>query len=212
MNHLLPNQQLLQLGLYGGWGIVMSCLVLMGVQYRWTAQALGKQRHWALLGGLWVWILLPLAWNPMWSPVYWLGLAFQMPSLTSIALCTIGLVRFWRGLPLHASKTYLVPAVMATVLGWVLLLDSFAIFPMSIYVWGFESTAVPVLAALLLLPWLGQAMGEPPHSHLGAGLVIGVLAVFVTLRMPTGNLWDSVIDPLLWLIAQAYCLKYARLR
>ena len=30
-------------------------------------------------------------------------------------------------------------------------------------------------------------------------LTLGVLAVYVVLRVPTGNLWDALLDPFVWL-------------
>lgn len=208
MNGLLPTEQVLHLGLYGGWGLVLTVLAVMGLQPWRKAQALSMQHQWALLGGLWIWILLPLLWSPMWSPVYWLGLSFQTPSLTSMALCAIGLVRFWRYPSSRYGVAYIVPAAVATVLGWILFLDSFALLPMSLYAWGVESTAVPVVAALALLPLAMHGLRAPLHTNLCAGVAVGVVVVFVTLRMPTGNLWDAVLDPLLWLVAQGYCIQY----
>jgi hypothetical protein len=33
------------------------------------------------------------------------------------------------------------------------------------------------------------------------------LALFVLLRLPTGNVWDALLDPWLWLLLQADWLQ-----
>jgi hypothetical protein len=33
------------------------------------------------------------------------------------------------------------------------------------------------------------------------------LLLFVVLRLPTGNVWDAVVDPWLWLVAQCLALR-----
>ena len=42
---------------------------------------------------------------------------------------------------------------------------------------------------------------------------VGILAVcgtalFVTLRLPTGNLWDALLDPLLWVVLHWMGLRW----
>ena len=36
------------------------------------------------------------------------------------------------------------------------------------------------------------------HARGSAASLLGAFALFSLLRLPSGNLWDAVIDPLLW--------------
>jgi hypothetical protein len=82
------------------------------------------------------------------------------------------------------------------VLGWLLLLDTAALLPFSLYAWGFTPAAVAVTTALALLPWLGGRgkLAFVPSVY----LLALVVAVMVVLRLPTGNVWDAWLDPWLW--------------
>jgi len=37
-----------------------------------------------------------------------------------------------------------------------------------------------------------------------------VLLFFVLTRLPTGNLWDALLDPLLWIVLQVYAIRVVR--
>jgi hypothetical protein len=85
--------------------------------------------------------------------------------------------------------------LLGVVLGWVLLLDALAWFPVSIYAWGFGSAAVALALLAAALLWLLSG------SRATVSL-LAVLALFVLTRAPSGNLWDALLDPLLWLALQ----------
>jgi hypothetical protein len=82
----------------------------------------------------------------------------------------------------------------------VLLLDTLAWFSVSVYAWGFSSAAVAVLLVTATLVWL--VWGSKQLSLKGPMLVLGVLTLFVCTRLPTGNVWDALIDPWLWVALQ----------
>ena len=157
---------------------------------------------WRLLAAtvLVAWVLVP---GPM-SPTYWLSLAFQTPSLVSAAWC------LWLGLGVQrragADTTRRNPALQriltlwtlaGVLLGWTLLLDTFAVWPVSVYAWGYGTSALAAVALLAGAPCLSAATAW--KASLVAGLV---LAVYVLTRLPSGNLWDALLDPWLWLALQ----------
>lgn len=220
----LPRHGIVHVSLHVGWAIVLAALALRinGVPWR-LRRALG--------GLLAAWTLMP---GSM-SPAYWLGLAFQAPSLTLIVVAGISLYVTARRPPrhegaaaLHATATGVLEAgnnssandqamgepfrlavtgraieitgLVGIVLGWLLLLDTFALLPFALYATGFSAAAVAVAALLVLLPWLVVGAREGGATVALAGVL--VLTLFVVTRLPTGNLWDALLDPLLWLALQ----------
>jgi hypothetical protein len=95
----------------------------------------------------------------------------------------------------------------------VLLLDLLAVFNVSVYAMGF--TAQGVLVALLVVAGLqiwslrSQAPGASARLSDAATLIVAAMAVHLLLRLPSGNAWDALIDPWLWLGAQALLLSRA---
>jgi hypothetical protein len=90
---------------------------------------------------------------------------------------------------------------VGVLLGWVLLLDTFALFPVSLYASGFSAAAPAVVLLLAMLPWVLH--GGPVRRHSTSMLVVVALAGYVVLRLPTGNVWDALLDPWLWLYLHA---------
>lgn len=129
------------------------------------------------------------------SPAYWLVLAFQWPSGLLLGLCLLKLAKEWSGK--QAVRT--MPTRLASVIaiaGTALYLDAIGLLSLGIYYWGFGPFAAPLvglaaIAACALAAVLGRAR---PHAL----AALGALALFAILRLPTGNLWDALLDPLLW--------------
>jgi len=188
------------------------------------AQALARPLLWALtLGGVVHWLargcsprvrqaalVLVLLWVALpgsASLAYWLAQAFQMPSLSSAALGLGYLWRVWRGPPRAGARVGARAATacqlmrslrwLAVLLGWLLLLDLLALLPLSLYGLGFGTPALGVAVSLLLLFWL--RWGAEPAARPWLALAAAVLLLFVLTRWPSGNLWDALLDPLLWL-------------
>jgi hypothetical protein len=84
-------------------------------------------------------------------------------------------------------------------LGYLLLLDTFAVLPLQLYAWGFSPALLLGLLALSLLPWLlrGTALAGQGSQR---WLLPAALLLFAATRLPTGNLWDALLDPWLWLV------------
>lgn len=154
------------------------------------------------------------------TPSWWLGLAFQIPSFTFQGLCALYLYRTWR--QRHASTMARLSAharwpngllILAAILGWVLLLDLFAMFNVSLYAIGFSGNSV--LACLLLAAILQLWSQRSDHAKGSqtlrdcAAVIVGAMALHLFFRLPTGNAWDALIDPWLWLGAQTLLLVRA---
>lgn len=189
-NPVLPHPRAMQWALHWVWA------VLLGGTVFWLARPLTRPYRLGLLALVLVWTLLPGGL----SPAFWLGLAFQTPSWMSALL---GLGCLWRAgqrvpgaaLSRDAGVALKWLAGLGVVLGWVLLLDTLAGWPVSVYAWGFSAAAVGamVLGAVMLWVISGQAVSALP---------LGVLVLFVLTRLPTGNVWDALLDPWLWVALQ----------
>ena len=206
----LPQAVLMRVWLHLGWSVVLGCIgaSLVG---RWMPAPAGKLdgRQWgvALVLALWTWVPGP------YSPAYWLGLAFQAPSIATVLLCDALLrARFFSsrsGMPqnITAHRATLALATAGVLAGWALLLDTFALLPLQVYAWGFSPAAVGSLLAIALLPWV--AVSSTSHSSLSLRLWVVPVAVlaFAASRLPSGNVWDAVLDPWLWLALHAYVAR-----
>lgn len=140
------------------------------------------------------------------SPAYWLTLVFQYPSGLLTGYSLVALCARWNGKPvdflLHPAF-----ALLLTLLGAVLYLDAFGVLALGLYYRGFDADAAAVLAITAALAgvaaiWLRFGAG-------GAALLVAVL-LFSLLRLPTGNLWDALLDPLLWAWALASAIFAGR--
>lgn len=202
----LPHPIVMRLALHVTWAIVLG----------WGAMLLGSKLprpyRLGLTLGLLVWALVPGAA----SPAYWLGLAFQTPSLMTTVICLWGLLAMAR--PAARRGAVLNPAQIRALkllglggvaLGWLLLLDTFALLPFPFYAWGFSAAALAVVALLASVLWIFS--GAAPGRRIVSWLAMLVLTLFVLTRLPTGNLWDALIDPWLWgLLQLGWITRFAR--
>jgi hypothetical protein len=200
----LPDPMLMRWGRRLSWGIVLVGLAL------WLGRRWPRRVQFGLSVMLMVWSLWPGAV----SPAFWLGLAFQSPSLMTTMICLV-----WVGVRLspgasdllnHDQVRKLRLAGLASIaLGWLLLLDTFAQLPISLYAIGFSPAVVAVAALVASLPWV--VFGSP-HPARGVSMLLGaVLLLYVLLRLPSGNLWDALLDPWLWVALQMdWLLRGAR--
>lgn len=127
----------------------------------------------------------------------YLALAFQTPSLVLVAWalwCWADVLQL-RG---PMVTTPLPVALLGVLLGWALVLDTLNYWPTffnpQLYALGFDAAGLwGVLAtAAAVLLWT-----EVPRRWVLSA--VAVLAVYVLLRLPTGNVWDAVLDPFVWL-------------
>lgn len=129
------------------------------------------------------------------SPAYWLVLAFQWPSGVLLGCCLLKLTAPSRGSLTAPPMPTGIAAVIALA-GTALYLDAIGILSLGLYYWGFGPHAAPLVALIAaagcaLAVFLGRAR---PYAL----VALCALALFSILRLPTGNLWDALLDPLLW--------------
>ena len=227
---LLPASQTLTWLRHTVWSLVLVALVLLLGTLRQGGRPGASARVWwlARLVAAWAWV------PGVWGLAYWLGLAFQTPSLVAglLALSVVArdarvvgiLQRAWTlrlgspapGLALAArprdglcawAAIYLGAGV---VLGWVLLLDTLALLPVSVYAWGFQPGAFMLVCGLALLPWV--LTGAVAWRARGVWQVCAAVALFGLWRWPSGNVWGAVLDPWLWLVLNGYALRAATRR
>ena len=190
MTHaVLPPAELLPLWVKLSWAGVISAVVLRlmsGIKSAaWVAAGVG------------VLLLLPLLLPRIDVLSGYLALAFQTPSLVLVAWA----LWCWADAVQHREPVTTTPtsvALLGVLLGWALVLDTLnywpAFFNPQLYALGFESTGLwcvlAVMAAVLLRVQVSM------RWVLSAAVV---LAVYVLLRLPTGNVWDALLDPFVWL-------------
>ena len=129
------------------------------------------------------------------SPAYWLSLAFELPSCLLAGLCV---ARLWLAAPGAANTSVLPPRLALTIatLGTVLYLDAMGLISIGLYYWGFGPKAAPLVALLIAAASAAALYWGKARTQAGA-LLLAVLG-FSLLRLPTGNIWDALLDPLLW--------------
>ena len=182
---VLPQAVLLPVWVKLSWALVMSALVL-----RLTRAF--KPTVWPA-AVVFVVMLLPVT-DVL--PGY-LALAFQTPSLVLVAWgvwCWSDALQ--KREPVATTPTPI--AWLGVVLGWALVLDTLnhwpAWFNPQLYALGFEAVGLWwVLAITAALLYWAQT---PKRWVLST---IAVLAIYVLLRLPTGNVWDALLDPFVWL-------------
>lgn len=146
---------------------------------------------------------------------YWLGLAFQAPSVTTVLLCALLTVRMLSGSVGSRSWSCVWPwdvlalAVCGVALGWALLLDALGVFPASLFNWGFGATAPAWVVAGALLIRGGHKAG---YSMTGVTMLALGAFLYLVLRLPSGNVFDAILDPALWLALHMALLRQWRKR
>lgn len=129
------------------------------------------------------------------SPAWWLGLAFQYPSGLLVGCCLLRLAERWHGI----RRSQVMPQALAGVLvvsGALLYLDAVGFLARGFYYAGFGQGVAPLLGIAAAIVCVAAIVRG--HARGPAASLLGALALFALLRLPTGNLWDALIDPLLW--------------
>lgn len=129
------------------------------------------------------------------SPAFWLILVFQYPSGLLLGCCLVSLAARWQGREVRfALRPGL--ALALTIAGLVLYLDAFGVLSLGWYYSGFGGAGAP-LAACAAAAACAVAIVRRRATGTAAAVLIAVL-LFSLLRLPSGNLWDALLDPLLW--------------
>lgn len=192
-----------------GWGIVSAALVLRlwphpaGVRVAVRAEfAAGPTPRaasvFAVLAALAMWLPHGA------SPAYWLGLVFQQPSLMLVALCALALLARCtrlRTAPPPGQGSALVVAAS----GLLLYADSSGWLSVGLYFHGADPFWAP-LAALLAGAWAVWAVRFEATRRAALATLVASTA-FCLSRLPSGNVFDTFLDPLLWLVCVGIVLK-----
>ena len=128
------------------------------------------------------------------SPAYWLALAFHWPSGLLLACSLLHLLQSLQpgtGKIMHPRF-----AALIAVVGLVLYVDSMGLTSMGLYYVGFGPVGAP-LAALIVAALSVQAIVRGQFRPQAAAVLASVV-LFSVFRLPSGNLWDALLDPLLW--------------
>ena len=186
--------------LHLGWSLVLAWLgVFVAQTWKWGR---GSTMGLAVLCALGAW------WPGPNGASYWLGLAFQTPSLLTMLLCAWNIGQVLRSSDFEqrnkAGHSWVLLA-LPVMTGWVLLLDTFAVLPGSLYALGTAPAGIAFAGGLTCLAWVMPREGgrRNPVPFFGSITVV----FFAITRMPTGNVWDAVLDPLLWLVLNFLLLQ-----
>lgn len=208
---ILPRPEAMEFWLYLAWSVVAVALFAVAVVPKPMRSPAQRVRYG--LGALIVVVWFCCA--GAYSPVPVLGLVFQSPSVLSVVLCSrFILVAALCNSPHEkllasplASRMGWVWAVVLGVVGWALMLDTFALLPFQLYAWGFGpaaaalATTLPILVAVLAY--------QTNNARLGGAWTVGLaVCVFLVWRLPTGNVWDAILDPLLWIVLQFLMVRH----
>ena len=217
---ITPSLSMLTIGMHLGWALTLGAGAVFLLRTTKVTNATSRRIVALLIALL---CLLPNEWSPSW----WLGLAFQTPSLTLQGLCGLYLYQHLKiqpatTIPLPESTTTTGEApwplsllLVAIISGWVLALDTFALFDIALYAIGF--TPYAVLAALFFACLLQLISARSGHSKNAqhyrelAAIVLIATLVHLLLRLPTGNVWDALLDPWLWVIAHVVAVSRLRI-
>lgn len=195
---LLPQAWLLPLWVKFSWAVVLSAVVL-----RLCAPLTPRAWPAALLGILM--LVLPGA-----HTSGYLALVFQTPSGIAVAWalgCWVDALQ--QRTPVRHTPTWL--AAMGALLGWGLLVDTFHVWPawvpLPLYALGFESFALWAVLLIVAAATLWQRL-----SIRQTWVFASVLLAYGLLRLPTGNLWDALLDPFVWVVLHVQLWRTWRMR
>ncbi len=168
------------------WALVLAAVVA-GL---WPASRRLPRR---VLAGIGIACLAATALPGSASPAWHLGLAFQYPSALLAGLCLLKLLARWRG---EAGAVLPLPlAGLLAVSGALLYLDAFGLLAGGYYYAGFGPGAA---LCAVLLAGAGALAALRGQARPQAWALLGALLLFSLARLPSGNLWDVLLDPLLW--------------
>ena len=212
---LLPDPAVVKIWLSLGWSVVLAAAgwTLASVVFKVAPMSMARYAKgcatlFAAMLALWCW--LPAA-N---GASFWFGLAFQSPSLMSVLCCGAILLANLGGLrgSGHESSSLATPrgwrvagVLGGTALGWILLLETLGFWPVSVYRWGFYPAAAPLALLIAGLLWVATGVR---FTWAQGFMLLGAAALFILLRLPTGNLWDALLDPLLWVALNVLCVRW----
>jgi hypothetical protein len=187
------------------WALVLAaalCALLDGVL---AARPPGSAASRRLRDGLVVVALVVVSFLPGGASLFdALGLALQQPSGLLTALATVALARRLARPDRRAAALPPGWAIVIVAAGTLLYIDTVGWTSWQLYRLGMPGvgTASLALTVLALVALLGVALDRgQAATSMATGPALALLAALVlhaVLRLPTGNLWDALLDPVLW--------------
>jgi hypothetical protein len=201
---LTPSLTVASLDRHLGWALTLTAVTLF------VLQRAPKVVRFGLGATAFLIALVPATW----SMSHWLGLAYQTPSLVTQGLALIYLLRVFvaRGIVSREQistddKWSLSFLLVAIAMGWILVLDTFAIFPISLYAFGYSKEAAFFGLGLAVAFWIismrGSTVQEGRYPRHLAIVLLCAITIYTFTRLPSGNAWDAMLDPWLWIVAQS---------
>lgn len=127
-----PQLGLQSIAIHVGWALVLGAISVFFLR------PFPKPLRFVLVAFMMLVCLIPGDWSPGW----WLGLAFQTPSLTMQGIALLHLIRMWKlrnALPVDTVSSAAYARwtngllLMTSVIGWLYALDTFAAFEIQLY-------------------------------------------------------------------------------
>lgn len=196
---VFPNAELLPIWIQLSWALVVFASVLRFANSFKVAIVLGLM------------MLVPHGWMPdVFAPSGYLALAFQTPSLVAFAWAIFYSAQSFLRLKkenddkptaAHDLPTWLF--VIGVFLGWALVIDTLNLWPSwfnpQLYALGFGVHAFWFVLLLSAAVMWSVAKAESLSIPLTLA-VLSVCAIYALLRLPTGNVWDALLDPFVWMV------------
>jgi hypothetical protein len=204
---LTPSLAMASMDRHLGWALTLTAVTLFILQRAPQVVRFG------LAATVFLIALVPTTW----SLSHWLGLGYQTPSLVTQGLALLYLLRIFsarevaaRGQVSADAKWPLSVLLVGIVVGWILVLDTFAILPISLYAFGYSEEAAIFGLVLATVFWTismrSASMHEGQRARHLAVVLLFAIAIYTFIQLPSGNAWDAMIDPWLWLLAQGALL------
>jgi hypothetical protein len=174
-----------------GWAIVAATVVCA----LWRRVVPGSSLSRVTLAAIMAGSLAVMALPGNLSPAWYLGLAFQYPSALLVGCCLLRLTERWNGV----RRSQVMPQGLACILtmaGALLYLDAMGFLTHGFYYGGFGGALMPIVAVVTAGACALAIVRDHARGH--ATALLGAIVLFSLLRLPTGNLWDAVLDPLLF--------------
>jgi hypothetical protein len=208
---LMPDLVMTSAGRHLGWACLLSAFTLFFLR--------STPVGWRFGLGLCAFIISILP--TQWGATYWLGLAFQTPSLVAQGLCLLYIGRAWRhryqphteAVIFGEHARWPVSVLLCTIaLGWLLALDTFAMLPIELFALGYAPTTALLGLAMAGFFWLLAGRDTRPATAQKkrdiAIVLVASVAIHLLTRLPDGNVWNALMDPWLWLVAQFRLLSW----
>lgn len=200
---LTPALTLVTMDRHLGWALTLAAVTLFLL--RWTS----KSVRFTLGVAVFLLALVPVNWGLS----HWMGLAYQTPSLVTQGLALLYLYRALMSAgaaecsPASTDKRWPLSVLLVSIAaGWTLVLDTFAVLPVPLYALGYSTEAAVFGLVVAMVFWMvaikrSNGAGDAQGARDLAIVLVLAIAIHTFTRLPSGNAWDAMLDPWLWLVS-----------